>query len=513
MKSTEKVLILDFGSQYAQLIARRVRECGVYSEIVPGNIPVEELRRREPGALVLSGGPGSVYADGAVQPDPEIFSLGLPVLGICYGHQLLASHFGGTHCVAPGDAGEYGRVRVFVKEAGELLSGLGDEADVWMSHGDTVSEVPEGFTEMACTDDGHVAVMGLPARKMYGVQFHPEVHHTPQGRRVLKNWLYGISGFEGNWSMRSFVDDVVGRIRDQVGDGRAICGLSGGVDSSVAATLVHRAIGDRLVSVFVDHGLMRQGEPEAVARLFADQMDMNVVFVDARDRFLHALAGVDDPEDKRRIIGREFITVFEEQASSLGDFEFLVQGTIYPDVVESGTQTSALIKTHHNVGGLPEAMELKLVEPLRDLFKDEVRRVGEELGLSEEVLWRHPFPGPGLAVRVLGEVTEEKLEMLRLADAVFTEEIRDAGLYRDIWQAFAVLTDVRSVGVMGDARTYGRTVVLRAVTSEDAMTADWARIPHDVLDRSARRIVNGVKGINRVVYDVTAKPPGTIEWE
>ncbi len=513
MKPREKVLILDFGAQYAQLIARRVRECGVYSEIAPGDIPAEELRGREPGALILSGGPGNVYSDAAMHPDSAIFSLGLPMLGICYGHQLLAAHFGGAHCVTAGDSGEYGRVRVSVEEAGELLSGLGDQLQVWMSHGDTVREAPEGFTVMASTDDGHVAAIGSPERRMYGVQFHPEVHHTPEGRRVLENWLYSIAGFEGNWSMRSFVDDVVGRIRRQVGDGRAICGLSGGVDSSVAATLVHRAIGDGLVSVFVDHGLMRQGEPEAVRQLFADEMDMNVVFVDARDRFLGALKGVDDPEDKRRIIGREFIGVFEEQAAYMGDFEFLVQGTIYPDVVESGTQASALIKTHHNVGGLPEVMKLKLVEPLRDLFKDEVRRVGEELGLSEEILWRHPFPGPGLAVRVLGEITEEKLESLRAADAVFIQEIQDAGLYGDIWQAFAVLTDVKSVGVMGDARTYGRTVVLRAVTSEDAMTADWARIPHDVLDRAARRIINVTKGINRVVYDVTSKPPGTIEWE
>ncbi|MFO8060837.1 MAG: glutamine-hydrolyzing GMP synthase [Bacillota bacterium] len=509
----EKVLILDFGAQYSQLIARRVRECGVYSEIVPGDLAADRVRDETPGGLILSGGPGSVYSEDAPWPDPGVFSLGVPVLGICYGHQLVAGHFGGPDCVRSARSAEYGRSRVSVREEGQLLAGLPAEFDAWMSHGDMVQRLPPGFTCLASTRDAPVAAMADPERGVYGVQFHPEVHHTPVGRQILENWLYRICNFRGGWSMSSFVDTAVEGIRKQVGDGRAICGLSGGVDSSVAATLVHRAIGDRLTCVFVDHGLLRAGERDLVEQMFRDQMNMNVVSVDAGERFLGALAGVTDPEEKRRIVGREFIRVFEEEASARGGYQFLVQGTIYPDVVESGTDSSAVIKSHHNVGGLPEHMDMELVEPLRDLFKDEVRLVGEELGLPEEILSRHPFPGPGLAVRVLGEVTPQKVSLARGADAIFTEEIREAGLYRKVWQAFAVLSDGRSVGVMGDGRTYGRTVILRAVTSEDAMTADWARIPPDVLDRTARRIVNEIREINRVAYDITSKPPGTIEWE
>ncbi len=513
MKKQDKVLILDFGAQYSQLIARRIRELGVYSEIVPGDLPAEEIRSKEPGGLILSGGPGSVYAEDALWPDPEVYSLGVPVLGICYGQQLIAGHFGGRDHVRPASKSEYGRSRVSVPEGGVLLAGLPAEIDAWMSHGDLVDRLPPGFVRLASTADAPVAAMADPERGLYGVQFHPEVHHTPQGKRVLENWLYRICRLTGDWTMSGFAHRSVEEIRRQVGDGNALCGLSGGVDSSVAATLVHQAIGDRLTCVFVDHGLLREGERELVEGMFRDQMNMNVVTVDARDRFLTALAGVSDPEEKRKIIGHQFIDVFEEQAAALGNYQFLVQGTIYPDVVESGTSSSAVIKSHHNVGGLPEYMKMELVEPLRELFKDEVRLVGARIGLADEVLWRHPFPGPGLAVRVLGEITRTKLSLARKADAIFAEEIQAAGLYRDIWQAFAVLSDTRSVGVMGDGRTYGRAVILRAVTSEDAMTADWARIPHDVLDRTARRIVNEVKEINRVAYDITSKPPGTIEWE
>ncbi len=510
---TDQVLVLDFGGQYSHLIARRVRDCGVYSEIVPGDAPIEQIRSRHPGGLILSGGPGNVYAPGAPAPDPGIYELGVPILGICYGHQLLAAHYGGRECVSRGSYGGYGRGRLLVEDTADLFHGVPEQMDVWVSHGDVVCRLPQSFARLARSDSAEVAAMGAPELGIYGVQFHPEVHHTSYGRKILQNWLYRVCGLVGGWSMESFVDDAVDRIRRQVDDGHAICGLSGGVDSSVAAALVHRAVGDRLTCVFVDHGLMRQGEPELVREMFAGQLDMKLVFVDARHRFISALRGITDPEEKRRVVGHEFISVFEEQARELGDFHFLVQGTIYPDVVESGTGVSSVIKSHHNVGGLPDRMELQLVEPLRELFKDEVRRVGAELGLSEELLWRHPFPGPGLAVRVLGEVTEEKLAIGRGADAIFEEEIRRADLYNELWQAFAVVTDLRSVGVMGDDRTYGRTVVLRAVTSEDVMTAEWARLPDELLDDVSRRIVNEVRGVNRVVYDVTSKPPGTIEWE
>ncbi len=512
-KSREKVIILDFGAQYAQLIARRVRECGVFSEILPGDSSVGEILNREPNALILTGGPGSAYEEGALAPDPGIFDLGLPILGICYGHHLIAAHFGGREAVGPAQRREYGRTALTITEDTPLFADLPRRLDVWMSHGDLVSAPPRRFRVLAETDQTPVAAIAHEELPICGVQFHPEVGHTQRGSDMLDNWLRRIAGLSGSWTMRSFIDTTVDKIRAQIGEGSALCGLSGGVDSAVWAVLVHRAIGDRLACVFVDHGLLRKGEARAVTDLFAEQMDLNVVAVDATDRFLEALSGEPDPEQKRKIVGREFIEVFDRQARELGEFDYLVQGTIYPDVVESGVGSSAVIKTHHNVGGLPEKMRMELVEPLRELFKDEVRRVGSELGIPPQIIKRHPFPGPGLAVRVLGEITREKLDTVREADAIFEEELRAANLYDDIWQSFVVLPDMKSVGVMGDQRTYAYTAVLRAVTSEDAMTADWARVPPEVLDTTARRIINEVEGINRVVYDVTSKPPATIEWE
>ncbi len=509
----EKVVILDFGAQYSQLIARRVRECKVYSEIMPGNSTAEEISARSPRALILTGGPGSVYTEDALSADEGIFELGIPVLGICYGHQLIAAHYGGRESVGPASRREYGRTSLELVGEDPLFEGLPGTLDVWMSHGDLVDEPPAGFRVLARSEGTPVAAMAHSELPMYGVQFHPEVGHTDHGLDMLRNWLYGVVGFSGSWNMKSFIEHAIEEIREQVGSGSALCGLSGGVDSAVSAVLVHRAIGDRLTCVFVDHGLLRKDEGKAVTEFFAREMDLNVVSVDASERFLGALAGVSDPERKRKIVGREFISVFDEEAQSLGEFDFLVQGTIYPDVVESGVGGSAVIKSHHNVGGLPEEMRMDLVEPLRELFKDEVRRVGAELGIPEAILTRHPFPGPGLAVRVLGEVTAAKLDTLREADAIFEQELRAADLYHDIWQSFVVLPDMMSVGVMGDQRTYAATAVLRAVTSEDAMTADWARIPSSVLDIVARRIINEVPGINRVAYDITSKPPATIEWE
>ncbi len=509
----EKVIILDFGAQYSQLIARRVRECRVYSEIMPGDSSVEEISARNPGALILTGGPGSVYHEDALTADEGIFELGIPVLGICYGHQLIAAHYGGREAVGPASRREYGRTSLQLASTDRLFAGIPSRIDVWMSHGDLVNEPPDRFKVLAHSEGTPVAAMVHEALPIYGVQFHPEVGHTDRGLDMLRNWLHDIAGFSGEWDMKSFIEHAVQQIREQVGSGSALCGLSGGVDSAVSAVLVHRAIGDRLTCVFVDHGLLRKEEAHTVTEFFAREMELNVVAVDASERFLSALAGVSDPEQKRKIVGHEFISVFDEQARALGDFDFLVQGTIYPDVVESGVGGSAVIKSHHNVGGLPEKMRMALVEPLRELFKDEVRRVGEALGIPGEILTRHPFPGPGLAVRVLGEITREKLDTLREADAIFEEELRAADLYRDIWQSFVVLPDMLSVGVMGDQRTYASTAVLRAVTSEDAMTADWARIPADVLDVTARRIINEVPGINRVAYDITSKPPATIEWE
>lgn len=506
------ILVLDFGAQYAQLIARRVREQGVFSKIVPATWPAARILEEKPAGLILSGGPASVYAEGAPRLDPDLLRAGVPVLGICYGMQLLAFMLGGE--VAKGEHCEFGRARLEVLDEDEILAGLGPgPLDVWMSHGDLVREAPPGFRVLARTPSTPVVAMADREHRLYGVQFHPEVVHTPRGREVLANFLFRVCGCRGDWTTSSFIDAAVERIREQVGGGRAVCALSGGVDSSVAAALTHRAIGDRLTCIFVDTGLLREGEPEQVVGTFRDVFGLPLVHVPAADRFLAALRGVTDPEVKRQRVGELFVRIFEEEAARLGPVEFLVQGTIYPDVIESGTATAATIKTHHNVGGLPESMVFQLVEPLRELFKDEVRVVGEALGLPEALVWRHPFPGPGLAVRVVGEVTPEKVEVLRRADAIVTEEIRRAGMYRRLWQAFAVLTDTRSVGVKGDARAYGWTVAVRAVESEDAMTADWARLPHDLLEAISTRIVNEIPAVTRVVYDITSKPPATIEWE
>jgi GMP synthase (glutamine-hydrolysing) len=507
------VLVVDLGAQYAQLIARRVREAHVYSEIVPHDADASDVARRRPAGVILSGGPASVYEHGAPTVDPGLFGIGVPVLGICYGHQLMARELGGE--VAATGQREYGRTTMAVEPPGSvLLADLAAEERVWMSHGDAVTRTPDGFRVTARTDQIPIAAMEDPERALFAVQFHPEVSHTPRGQDVLKRFLFEACGVLPDWTPVNIVEDAVEGVRRQVGGAEVLCALSGGVDSSVAALLVHRAIGDQLTCVFVDHGLNREGEPEQVEETFGRHFGVPLVHVKAQDRFLAKLAGVTDPEAKRRAIGEEFIRVFEEVAHEHRGARFLVQGTLYPDVIESGSRTAANIKSHHNVGGLPEEMDLELVEPLRDLFKDEVRRIGEELGLPEEIVHRQPFPGPGLAVRIVGEVTAENLRTVRGADRVVREEIRRAGLERETWQVFCVLlAGVRTVGVMGDDRTYESPVVVRVVTSEDAMTADWARLPDDVLDRIATGIVREVPGVNRVVYDITSKPPGTIEWE
>jgi GMP synthase (glutamine-hydrolysing) len=516
-QSFDTVLVVDFGAQYAQLIARRVRECHVFSEIVPSTMPVAEMIAKRPKAIILSGGPASVYEPGAPAVPDGLFAAGVPTLGICYGFQAMARELGGT--VANSDIAEYGRTDLTVLQEGALLAGLPDEQSVWMSHRVTCSVPPEGFTVTARTASAPVAAMEDPDRGLYGVQFHPEVMHTEHGLAVLRHFL-AAAGCRPSWTMVNIVEESVEAVRSQVGGKRAICGLSGGVDSAVAAALVQRAIGSRLTCVFVDHGLLRKGEAQQVEQDFVAATGVDLKVVDAADRFLKALDGVTDPEDKRKIIGREFIRVFEEAAREVVDVhgeavEFLVQGTLYPDVVESGGGTGAAnIKSHHNVGGLPDDLEFSLVEPLRTLFKDEVRRLGEELGLPQEIVWRQPFPGPGLGIRIIGAVTRDRLDLLREADAIAREELTRAGLDRDIWQfPVVLLADVRSVGVQGDGRTYGHPVVLRPVTSEDAMTADWARLPYDVLQRISTRITNEVADVNRVVVDITSKPPGTIEWE
>ena len=510
---TDKILILDFGSQYTQLIARRVRECNVYCEILPCHTPIETIRNFDPKGIILSGSPASVYDTNAPMLDRAVIEMGSPILGICYGMQVLA-HLLGGHVVAAKER-EYGRAELSIDDAFDLLAGLGDRTGVWMSHGDQVLRLPPGFIPIAHTDNSPYAAMRHGKRPLYAVQFHPEVVHTPKGRQILENFLFKVCDCAPTWTPRSFIEKSVGEIRAQVGNGRVLCALSGGVDSSVTALLVHKAIGDRLLSVFVDNGLLRKGEAESVVRTFREHLKLNLIAVDAAERFLNALKGITDPEEKRRIIGAEFIAVFEEAARKLGRIEFLAQGTLYPDLIESRQVRgpSTTIKTHHNVGGLPERMDFQLVEPLRELFKDEVREVGRELGLPETILWRQPFPGPGLAVRVIGEVRRESLDLLREADAIVEEEIQRAGLVKELWQAFAVLLPVKSVGVMGDARTYENVVALRAVTSEDGMTADWAKLPYEVLGIIANRIINEIKGVNRVVYDISSKPPSTIEWE
>ncbi len=515
-----QVIVLDFGAQYTQLIARRVREEKVYCQVLPGDATAGEIKKavsssgaESPGAIILSGGPDSVYMPGAILPSPDVLKMGSPVLGICYGMQAMAKLLGGN--VVPGDKGhgrEYGPAVFTVKDDGGIFEGLGPQLDVWMSHGDSVEDVPAGFSMIGSTDKTPAGAMGNKGCGLYGVQFHPEVKHTPKGQDILQNFLFKVAGLKPDWTMEAFIDRTVREIKEKIGDDHVIAATSGGVDSTISVVLVHKAIGDKLHPILVDHGLMRQGEAGYVVHTLA-KVGVKVQLVNAQDRFLGRLAGITDPERKRKIIGEEFIKVFEEEARKVKGAKWLVQGTIYPDVIESGSRLRAVIKSHHNVGGLPERMELKLLEPIKELFKDEVRLVGKELGLPSELVGRHPFPGPGLAVRVLGEVTFEKCEVVRRAQAVLDEEIRAAGWYDKLWQCFVVLPDVRTVGVQGDTRTYGHLVGIRAVHSDDAMTADWARLPYDVLEKVSARIVNEVPDVNRVALDITSKPPSTIEWE
>ena len=507
----ETVIVLDFGGQYNQLIARRVRECNVYCEIYSYKTDIEKIKEIQPKGIIFTGGPNSAYLPDSPTYTKEIFELGIPILGICYGSQLMMHLLGGKVEVAP--VREYGKIEVTVDTSSALFENVSEKTICWMSHNDYISKAAPGFEIIAHTDDCPVAAVANVEKNLYATQFHPEVLHTKEGKKMLSNFVYNVCRCAGDWHMDSFVEESIKAIREKVGDGKVLCALSGGVDSSVAAVMLSKAVGNQLTCVFVDHGLLRKDEGDQVETVFKEQFDMNLIRVNAAERFLGRLAGVSDPETKRKIIGEEFIRVFEEESNKLGKVDFLVQGTIYPDVVESGTSTSATIKSHHNVGGLPEDMRLALIEPLRELFKDEVRAVGEELGIPSALVWRQPFPGPGLAIRVLGEVTQEKLEITREADAIFREEIAKAGLERKIWQYFACLPNIRSVGVMGDGRTYSHTVALRAVTSSDGMTSDWAHIPFSVLDIISRRIVNEVQGVNRIVYDITSKPPATIEWE
>jgi len=509
-KPEELVLVLDFGAQYGQLIARRIRECRVYCEIVTHDTPTEEILARRPKAIVFSGGPSSVYEEGAPLCDPKLFEAGIPILGICYGMQLMAKMLGGE--VHGGAQREYGKTELTVLDQGDLFEGLNPRLIAWMSHGDRVDRVPPGFVESARTSSA-LAAMSDRSRKLFGVQFHPEVVHTPWGAEIFRSFLYRQCGCKETWTTESVVTSSVRAIQEQVGDGKVVCALSGGVDSAVTAALVHRAVGEQLTCIFMDHGFLRKNEAQQVVRTFGENFRVNLVHVQAQERFLNRLRGVVDPEQKRRIIGEEYANVLEEEARKLGEVQFLAQGTLYPDVIESGTRQAARIKTHHNVGGLPETLKLELVEPARYLFKDEVRAVGEELGLPDDIVWRHPFPGPGLAIRVLEEITPEGLATLREADAIIIDEIMAAGLYRRLFQCFGVLAPIKSVGVMGDQRTYASTIVLRAVTSDDAMTADWAQLPYEVLSSISTRIINEVPGINRVVYDISSKPPATIEWE
>ncbi|WP_102260917.1 glutamine-hydrolyzing GMP synthase [Mesobacillus jeotgali] len=511
LQDQEKIIVLDFGSQYNQLITRRIREFGVYSELHPHTITAAEIKEMNPKGIIFSGGPNSVYDEGAFRCDEEIFELGLPILGICYGMQLMTMHFGGK--VEKAKNREYGKALLTLHNQNRLFEGTPGEQVVWMSHGDLVTMSPPGFTVDGINPSCPIAAMSDESRKLYAVQFHPEVRHSIYGNDLLKNFVFKVCECEGNWSMENFIEIEIEKIRQLVGDKKVLCALSGGVDSSVVAVLIHKAIGDQLTCIFVDHGLLRKDEAEGVMKNLADGFNMNVIKVDAKDRFLSKLEGVSDPEQKRKIIGNEFIYVFDDEAEKLEGIEFLAQGTLYTDIIESGTATAQTIKSHHNVGGLPEDMQFKLIEPLNTLFKDEVRALGTELGMPDEIVWRQPFPGPGLGIRVLGAISEEKLEIVRESDAILRDEIKKAGLDREIWQYFTVLPDIRSVGVMGDARTYDYTIGIRAVTSIDGMTSDWARIPWDVLEVISTRIVNEVDHVNRVVYDITSKPPATIEWE